>query len=155
MTWNGEYLQLGPATGLWAGYPLTCYCDPNYYFEMFEDFINPGVDDTSGNLTGWETYEDAGGALAMPAGHLGGVVTLTTNNVNNNEYTIQLGPTATSVAEPFVITDSSNNKMWFECRVNASHTQDAMVFIGFAQGGTAGRGTDQHGTGECGGSHIP
>jgi len=108
--------------------------------EFYEDFVNVPVDDATGNPTAWETYEDAGGVFAMPNGHVGGVATLTTAATNNNEYTLQLGAAATAVHEPFVITDSSNNKLWFECRINASHTADAMVFCGFAQGGACASG---------------
>ena len=103
--WNGTYLELGPASGLWAGAPSPA--DPQYHaiaHEFFDDFHLAPLD--AGLV--WHEEDDAGTGTNAATDAANGVANVVTAAADNDYHAIS------SFNEHFLF--ASGKKLWFEAR---------------------------------------
>ena len=129
LVWNGSYLEMGPASGLWAGAPSPA--DPQYHtiaHEFFDGFEAAPLDAAGV----WYEIDDGTtgtNAVAMVVNGVGNVVTAA---VDNDYHAI------TSTNEGFLF--ATGKKLWFEARFKLTEatTNDSAWWFGLTDTLTTG-----------------
>lgn len=126
--YKGYTSGLGPSPAIWADCPvLDMLLDPNVGYHFWDDFLDAIQDPTTAKIYGKYLCLDTGDStITATANVLGGAVALLTTT-DNEDVGIRLG-----TGSPFVISDSTPRKLWFECRVKKNAITDALggFFVG-------------------------
>lgn len=128
--------DLSPAAGasLWDGCPMLAILqDPSVAIRLFDDFVLPSVDDTTGLPTTMVCAGDHKTTAFNKAS--GGVLQMNCGDTDNDEYYAQMA--AGALHAPFVITDANGKPLWFEVYCKAMQHADGSFFIGLAEEGAA------------------
>lgn len=128
--------DLSPAAGasIWDGAPLLAMRqDPSVGICLFEDFVQPVVDDTTGLPTNMVAAGDHKTTAFSKAA--GGVLQMNCGDTDNDEFYLQMG--AGALHAPFFITDANGKPLWFEIYCKALQHADLGVFVGLAEEGCA------------------
>lgn len=128
--------DLSPAAGtsIWDGAPILAMMqDPSVGILLFDDFVRPVVDDTTGLPTDMLLSGDHK-TTAYPK-VAGGVLQMNCGDTDNDEYYAQLAIGATHA--PFFITDANSKPLWFEVYCKAGQHADGGWFVGLAEENSA------------------
>jgi len=130
LNWNGSYLEMGPASGMWAGAPSPS--DPRYFavaHEVFDDFNRQAPLDA--NLM-WVEVDDAGTGTNAISDAAGGYGTVVTAAADNDYHAIR------SISQPFLF--ASGKKLWFEARFKLTEatTNESAWWFGLTDTVTTG-----------------
>ena len=127
VSWNGSYLQSGPASGLWAGCPSLI--DPSFLVCHGFEYDFHDVNTLNYNFTSWD---DGGTGTNVAVDVVGGAVGIVTANADNDYHAMASG------SEAFLF--ASGKKLWMEARIRVAEasTNKSAWWIGFTDTETTG-----------------
>jgi len=136
LTWNGTFLQCGPATGMWVGAPSPA--DPNYHataYDFYDHFtMAPSVGATGVWLeTKVDADTDGGETYTLADDGVGGLWEIVTNDADNDSEAFQ--------ANGEMFKPAAGKTIWFECRFKVDDAGLCEYCIGLAEA-VAGDGID-------------
>ncbi len=120
LSWNGTYLEGGPAAGMWANAPSPA--DPQYHSHVNEFFDDFHVLDPTATVGGW-LLAQGGGAGATPillntvAGGQLQILCAATDDDDGNQLT--------QVSAPFLL--AAGKHLWFEIRFRINNQTNTDV----------------------------
>jgi len=121
----GQAENLSPA--IWADYPsVKAIMDPSQVIDIFDDFVDPVVADTS--VPNWE-FTGTNGDVDNSADEPNGVILLEGSGADNDSATIMKN-------DLYLLARSSGKRFWFEARVKlaaAGTADDFAAFVGLAE----------------------
>lgn len=123
LQWNATYLELGPASGLWANAPSPA--DPRYpqvAYELFDDFVHFDPTASTGD---WPETVVGTGTQALVTDTAGGVLRLTCQATTDDAC-----EQCQYVSDPFKL--AATKTLWYETRVKITGDVQSEHCIGLA-----------------------
>ncbi len=121
----------GPSFGFWADCPSELDPDPSRAVFFFDDFLDFAVGDATSkwnlNTTGGTAILGSAEAANTPGA--GGYVSIGTIGTTDNDYAT-IKPCSTDTGAPFMITENSGKKLWWEARIMVSSIVDCAIMAG-------------------------